>query len=212
MNMTMTPYRSSPKPIRTYEPHAKIKVVSPLFLRFVAGTGGAMTARSTEVLDRWTYDPHIHVERPVLENVDTRSPAEHVVNIRDVLGINMSELASIFGVTRPTAYAWLEGQEPKPGAVKRIQNLSYAADKIKRENIVCLDQLVHRPISNGRSLLDILKADKDPSEALAALKIVAEKEAQTRREPKGSGKRLRSLDDVLGESSVAIYRTEQSSL
>jgi hypothetical protein len=205
MNMTMTPYRSGSKPIKTYEPHAKIKVVSPLFLLFIAGTGGAMTARSTQVLDRWTYDPHIYVERPVLKNVDTRSPAEHVANIRDVLAINMSDLASVLGVARPTAYAWLEGQEPKPEAVIHIQRLSRAADELKRANVTRLDKLVHRPILNGRSLLSVLKADEDPSEALATLKAIAEKEAQTRREPKSSGKRLRSLDDVLGESSVAIY-------
>jgi transcriptional regulator with XRE-family HTH domain len=205
MNMTMTPYRSSSKPIRTYEPHAKIKVVSPLFLRFVAGTGGAMTARSTEVLDRWTYDPHIHVERPVLENIDTRSPAEHVANIRDVFAINMSDLASVLGVTRPTAYTWLEGQEPKPEAVMRIQRLSHAADAFDRANIERLDKLLQRPVLGGRSLLDMLKADEDLSEALVSLKAIAEKEAQTRREPKGSGKHLRSLDEVLSESSVAIY-------
>jgi hypothetical protein len=53
-------------------------------------------------------------------------------------------------------------------------------------------------------LLDILKTHEDPIVALATLKVMADKEAQTRREPKGAGKHLRSLDDVLGESSVAI--------
>jgi DNA-binding transcriptional regulator YiaG len=51
------------------------------------------------------------------QEVDTRSSAEHVANIRDVFAINMSDLASVLGVTRPTAYTWLEGQEPKPEAV-----------------------------------------------------------------------------------------------
>jgi hypothetical protein len=139
------------------------------------------------------------------QEVDTRSPAEHVANIRDVFAIDMSDFASVPGVARPTAYAWLEGQEPNPETVMHIQRLSCAADAFDRANIERLDELLQRPISGGRSLLDILKADEDPLEALAALKAIAEKEAQTRREPKGSGKRLRSLDDVLGESSVAIY-------
>jgi transcriptional regulator with XRE-family HTH domain len=117
----------------------------------------------------------------------------------------MSDLASVLGVTRPTVYAWLAGQEPKGEAVIRIQQLSCAADKFNQANIIRLDKLVHRPILNGRSLLDMLKADEDPVEALATLKVIADKEAQTRREPKGAGKHLRSLDDVLGESSVAIY-------
>ena len=64
---------------------------------------------------------------------------------------------------------------------------------------------MHRPSLDGRSLFDLLKAGEDPLEAIATLKAIAAKEAQTRREAKGSGKRLRSLDDVLGESSVAIH-------
>jgi len=177
--------------------------VVPLLI-LTAGTGGIMTAHSTaEALNRFYY-PRIHVEPSRAKQVDVRSPAEHVANIRDVFAMNMSDLASVLGVTRPTVYAWLAGQEPKGEAVIRIQQLSCAADKFNQANIIRLDKLVHRPILNGRSLLDILKTDEDPIAALATLKAIADKEAQTRREPKGAGKHLRSLDDVLGESSVAI--------
>jgi DNA-binding transcriptional regulator YiaG len=195
----------SATPIKNFKSSTAVKVFVPLYLSFTAGTGGIMTAHSTEVLNRWVYDPRIHVEPSAQKNADTRSPAEHVANIRDVLAINMSDLAAVLRVTRPTAYAWLEGQEPKPEAVMLIQRLSRAADEIKRANITRIDKLMHRPVLDGRSLLDILKADEDPLKALGPLKAIAKKEAQTRREPKGSGKRLRSLDDVMGESSVAIY-------
>lgn len=202
MNNVITPYPSnSYKPRNIYEPHTAVKVVAPFLL--LAGTGGVMTAHSTEVLHRWIHDPRIHIERPALKNIDMHSPAEHVANIRDIFGINMSDLASILGVTRPTVYAWLEGQEPKAEAVIRIQQLSRTADQIKQANITRIDKLVHRPILNGRSLLDMLKVNENPSEALAKLKAIAGKEAQTRREPKGSGKNLHSLDDVLSESSIA---------
>lgn len=137
------------------------------------------------------------------KQVDMRSTAEHVANIRDVFAINMSDLASILGVARPTVYAWLSGQEPKAEAVIIIQRLSHAADKFSQANIPRLDQLIYRPILNGRSLLDTLKSGEDPVRVLASLKAVADKEAQTRCEPKGAGKHLRSLVDVLGESSAA---------
>jgi DNA-binding transcriptional regulator YiaG len=185
-------------------PHSAIKLVVPL-LALTAGTGGLMTAHSTAKLNKWVYNPRIHVEPSRTKQVDMRSPAEHVANIRDVFAINMSDLASILGVTRPTVYAWLTGQEPKGEAVLLIQKLSGTADKFNQAHIIRLDTLVHRPILNGRSLLDLLKTGEDPTAALASLKTIADKEAQTRREPKGVGKHLRSLDDVLGESSVAIY-------
>lgn len=188
-----------------YSPRSSI-IPAVSLLIWTAGTGGIMTAHSAaEVLNRVHY-PHIHVEPSRTEQIDTRSPAEHVANIRDVFAISMSDLASVLGVTRPTVYAWLAGQEPKGEAVIRIQQLSHAADKFRQANIIRLDKLVNRPILNGRSLLDILKTDEDPIEALATIKAIADKEAQTRREPKSVGKHLRSLDDVLGESSVAIYQ------
>lgn len=203
---TIRPYPSSfPKPINTQEAPAAVKLVVP-FLVLAAGTGGIMTAQSTaEVLDHWLHYPRIHIEHSVAKNGDMRSPAEHVASIRDVLGINMSDLASVLGVTRPTVYAWLEGQEPKTEAVTHIQRLSRVTDEINRANIIRLNKLVHRPILNGRSLLDILKTDEDPVAALTTLKALADKEEKTRREPKGSSKNLRSLDDVLSETSVAFY-------
>jgi len=193
--------------------HAPIALGVQLLIG-TAGTGGIMTAHSTvELLNRVHY-PYIHVESSRAKQVNVRSdvghsstlsPAEHVANIRDVFAMNMSDLASVLGITRPTVYAWLTGQEPKREAVIRIQKLSRAADQFNRANIIRLDKLVHRPILNGRSLLDILKTDEDPIADLATLKAIADKEAQIRREPKGSGKNLRSLDDVLSESSVAVY-------
>jgi DNA-binding transcriptional regulator YiaG len=206
MNTTRQIYPPhSIKPKNISSPHSAITIVVPLLI-WTAGTGGVMTPQSTaEVLNR-LHDPRIHIERSKSKEkqADMRSPAEHVANIRDVLATSMSDLASVLGVTRPTAYAWLEGQEPKAEALMNIQRLSHVADEINRANIIRLDKLVHRPILNGRSLFDILKTDEDPVAALATLKVIADKEAQTRCEPKGAGKHLRSLDDVLSEFSVAV--------
>lgn len=205
MNTTINPYYSSfVKPTNTCSPRAAIKLVAPLLV-LTAGTGGIMTAHSTAELNRWIYDPRIHIEPSRAKQVDMRSPAENVANIRDVFSINMSDLASVLGVTRPTVYAWLAGQEPKEEATIRIQQLSRTADKFNEANIIRLDKLVHRPILDGRSLLDILKANEDPIAVLPALKAIANKEAKTRYESKGSSKHLRSLDDVLSEFSVSIH-------
>lgn len=197
--------RDSFAQINAYIPPNTSIALGVQLLIWTAGTGGIMTAHSTaRVLDQFYY-PRIHVEPSSAQHIDVRSPAEHVANIRDVFAIRMSDLASVLGVTRPTVYAWLSGQEPKGEAVIRIQEISRAADKFSQENIVRLDKLVSRPILKGRSLLDILKANEDPLTALATFKAISDKEARTRHKSKGAGGHLRSLNDVLGESSVATY-------
>src|SRR5881275_3585854 len=86
-------------PVLAKQDDAAVKLVMPLVLSFTAGTGGTMTAHGAEMLDRWAYDPSIHVERPTVRSIDTRSPAEHVALIRDAFALNMSELAAVLGVT-----------------------------------------------------------------------------------------------------------------
>jgi hypothetical protein len=202
MNVTPQPYLSTVPIAINENTHAALGLFFPMLL--TAGTGGIITLHSIESLER--YYPRIHIEHPVAINVDTRSSAEHLANIRDVLTINMSELASILKRTRPTVYAWLEGREPtKADAAVNIRRLSHVADKIKLANIIQLDQLIRRPVLNGRSLLDLIKANEDPSEISQVLKSISEKEAKTRSESKISGQNLRSLDDVSSEFSPAIY-------
>jgi transcriptional regulator with XRE-family HTH domain len=192
------------KAIKNDEPFRAVKVVTPLLV-LTAGTGGLVTAQGTEVLHRWAHTPQIHIERSSRKNIDTRSPAEHVVNIRQVLGLSMSDLAALLGVTRPTAYAWLKGEEPKPDAVNRIQHLSQIADGISQANIPGMDKLVHRPVLDGRSLFSTLKTNEDASEIIALLKGIAAKESQNRLESKGFGKNLRSIEEVVDEVSIPIY-------
>jgi hypothetical protein len=111
----------------------------------------------------------------------------------------MSEVAAVFGVARPTAYAWLDGQEPRTDAITQILRLSRIADELRKLNIPRVDTLVRRPILNGQSLVDLLKAGKCPLDGLGALKAAAQKEAHVRKTPKGSGKNKRSFDEVVSE-------------
>ncbi len=199
---------NAPKIVNTGAPHALVRSITPLMV-MVAGTGGLMTVDSAIKMSEYccVNSSLIHIEgsRSTNKKIDTRSTAEHITNIRDALAINMSDLAAVFAVTRPTVYAWLEGQqEPKPEAMKRIQQLSSIADEFGQANIKRLDKLLQRPILDGRSLLDILKANEDPLAVLPLIREISEKEVKTRSDSKGSGKHRRSLDDVLGDFSVAI--------
>ncbi len=153
-----------------------LNVVIPLVMSFIAGTGGAMTAQSAEAMGRWVHTPAIHVTRPAQEPVafnksDIRTPSEHLTRIRDVFALNMSELANVLGVSRPTAYAWLEGQEPgKQEAIVEIRHLAELAETLDALSINRINKLIRRPIFGVQSFLDKLKARENIDDAIATFK------------------------------------------
>lgn len=205
--MNVTTYKV---PSTTFVPYSSVAkrgvivIALPLAI-LTCGSGGTLTARSAQELSRWIYSPNINVEQQASFEIDTRSTAEHVAFIRDTFGLNMSELASILKVTRPTVYAWMEGQEPKTDALFQIRRFSRTAAEVQELRIPSIDKLVRRPVLGGYSLLDSLKANKDPLASLAMLKAFADKEMQARSAPKGSGKHKRTLDDVAAEYSAPSH-------
>jgi len=178
--------------------------VLPLLL-LTPGSGGAMTAAGADQLNRWIYNPIINVEHSLRKGHDLRSPAAQVSEIRDVYGLNMSELANILGVTRPTVYAWLNGQEPKPESLVHIKRLSSATHQIKELNVVRLEKLIRRPIFEGKSLLDKIKSNEDIFEALATLRMIAQNEMASRFKQKGSGKSKRSVEETIADLSTPVH-------
>ena len=55
--------------------------------------------------------------------------SDSLKNIRKQFNFNVTELADLLGVSRPTIYGWLKGESGnKPSVVERLQTLSAAAD------------------------------------------------------------------------------------
>jgi len=184
--------------------HGVAAAVLPLLL-LAPGSGGAMTSRNANQLNRWVHNPIINIEHSIGQKIDVRSPADQVSAIRTTYGLNMSELASLLGVTRPTVYAWLNGQEPKPDSLVHIRRLVNAIHEINELKVPRIDKLIRRPVFEGRSLLDKIKTNDDIFEALATLRTVAQKEATSRLKQKGSGRSRRSIDEAGADLSTPVY-------
>ena len=139
------------------------------------------------------------------EEAETRTITEQLLDIRKAFGLNTSDLASLLGVSRPTLYTWLDGQEPRPDATIRIIRLIKVADEFANIGLRRPDNLVKRPLfENGDSLFSLLQQGKDIRSRFEVLRSIDEKEAASRRKVRGSGQSLRSLDEVATES-VPLY-------
>lgn len=185
------------------EPETK-KQDTIAFCTHRGGTGGCSIGEMLHTPGPMLHAPRLYgigSLKPAIES--DRSPSEQLQFIRQHLCLTMSDLASLLGVSRPTAYAWLGGDEPKGDNYANIVRLSRIAGQFEALNLAHLDRLLRRPVFEGRSLLDRLKAEEDISDCLPFLKALAAKEATSRRAPKGSGKSRE--DQGVRDLSTPIY-------
>lgn len=107
-----------------------------------------------------------------------RTPAGNLARVRDILKPAVSDLATLFGVTRQAIYNWQGGEQPKDEHLAKLEDLAKAADIIAAEGLPNTGQLLKRKISNGKNLLDIMHAGGSASETAQKLVQIVRREEQ----------------------------------
>jgi hypothetical protein len=109
-------------------------------------------------------------------NVDVRSPAEHLENIRTVFNPAVADLAALFEVSRQSIYKWLaKDSVPEEEKLARITALSQIADTMNQAGISRAGALLKMKLFDGQSLLDLVKVGKNCTEQVRALIAEAQK-------------------------------------
>lgn len=157
-----------------------------LFGNSFGGFGSAVSLSGSKSARGGNYAP----VKPEQSAYGPLTIAEQVAKIRASLGLNVSELAQVFQVTRPTVYGWLKGIEPQPAAVDRLTRLLKVATVVSEKKFARIDLLVRRPIGeapfNGASLLSMMASDSAVSGAhIELLSKLDQREASARAETKG---------------------------
>lgn len=171
----------------------------------IVGTGGMLTDGN---ISKFTpYMPALEIIETSHADIDKFSVVDQIILIRDIFGLNTSDLAVILGVTRPTIYAWLEGQGPKIDSILHIKKLFFIAAELKQFNIPRMDTIIRRPIfEGGYSILDKLRANEDLKEYFPFLKSIAEKEALNRKIHKDDKPPRRSSKQAASDYSNPFHR------
>lgn len=149
--------------------------VGLLFGTLVAGTGGLFSPTNAALIPELTNAPAVSinstssVERKRLAQESSIPKA--ILQIRNRLGLKMSEVADIFGVSRQAVYLWLKGDNLKIEYVQRVWQLSLIAERLQLAGIDRPEHFIHRPLSpEGSSLFKLLVSGADVDSALALLK------------------------------------------
>jgi transcriptional regulator with XRE-family HTH domain len=166
----------------TVQPFA---VAVTLFGALVAGTGGVYSQANAALVSEWTNVPAVTINSRLSTN--RKKPAQAIsipkaiLQIRDRLGLKMSELAEIFGVSRQAVYLWLKGENLKNEYVQKIWQLSVVAEQMEVAGIDRPERFIHRPISaDGLSLFQILLTGENADAALSFLKAQSTAEQHMR--------------------------------
>ena len=170
-----------------------------LYDRLIEGTGGFFTTENIGQLLGWMTPLVIDIRKaPQTRSADARSIRDHLLNVRDIFRLNMTDLAHIFNVTRQAVYGWLEDVEPKPEARSLILRLSQAADRLAKASVERPDLYVRRPMFDGKSLVDFLKTGQNLDNAIATVEALARKETSVRKEAptRRAGKPKRQLENL----------------
>lgn len=132
---------------------------------FFSGTGSMLElSRATEwkkaVEARTAISVDVEQTTDGLLN-DFRSAAEHLNNIKQVLNPAVSNLATVFGVSRQAIYKWMNSEStPEPENLQRIVALSHAADSFHNAGITNAATLLKIKAFDGLSLLDLVTTDQ----------------------------------------------------
>lgn len=91
-----------------------------------------------------------------------KMPKEQINALRKYIGFNISEIAVILGVKRPTIYEWLEAENPKlrESNRKRLDEIYSVCEIWAKTNLGRIDAYIRKAIIDGRSLFDLLACKK----------------------------------------------------
>ena len=205
----------SPKSIYNFAPHySSLSKERWEKIEFMAVAGTAASISPKEI--GWIHKPQRSTsvffasEKSDLD-VTSLSPAEQIRLIRETLSLNMSQMAELMEVTRPTAYRWLDGKESDRGETAgKIKSLAVETKKIKDMNIPRVDLLLKRPLFEGKSLFDLLIENKDISHELEELKSIGDREEETRQSSKipHEKKNFSRILEAADELSTPIFFEE----
>lgn len=150
------------------------------------GTGS--TLQTVQSAERGTQSTNLSVE---------------LKTIKDALGLSVSELAQLFGVTRPTIYSWQGGSRVTEGHAKRIRDIARAIEPRLSLLDTQVGRIAHRAINGRATLFQILREGEDVAQTMDKVADILQREA-AQRERLAARLRGRSTDrggpdlDVLG--------------
>jgi DNA-binding XRE family transcriptional regulator len=152
------------------------KMIPAFFVLSLTGTGTGVYADSTSDLALLENAATSNLHLRVVGGTDSQAPqtstvqsAPELVNdVQSHLGLNVSQIAEIVGVSRPTIYNWKKGkEEPNEANIARLMRLKKLIEGVPSDYATYLGKFLKRTLPSGQTLAEILSDPASNADALA---------------------------------------------
>ncbi len=159
----------------------KVVIIPALAFGLNVGTGGALTPdyikeRGAKGYEFVNYKP----TTPTSDLFWTRSPADDLAQIRNVLHPTVTDLANALRVSRQAVYSWQAGSSIAQENAVRLAELARAADLFAKDGLTVNAQLLRRSIYEGKNLLEIVRDGGSVQAGAQMLIEIVRREARQR--------------------------------
>lgn len=143
-----------------------------------------------------------------------RALRERILEIQYRLGLNKTQLADIFRVSRPTLYEWLEGGVPQPDNQTRIESVEELLQALPagaRLNA----RFVRKARKEGKSMIDLLSEEHFDGTTVKGVfeQVVAENDAErSANQSRELLRRQQGFEDVPSEQQDTNLKTNIAKL
>lgn len=166
--------RDTTSPNDGFTQTSAISKVLALAIAFYIGTGGFIPSRATSAALNSFTTAAFTVKKSEYEDTGeswfAASLKEKLSLIRHFLSASMTELARMLLVQRPTVYSWLSDSSfPQVANVERVSQLFNTVASLRKTVGQPVGTYLKEPLSQNKSLLDVLTAAEIDDRTLQAL-------------------------------------------
>jgi transcriptional regulator with XRE-family HTH domain len=135
-------------------------------IAFLVGTGGLATADYIAGRDQRGYrfegiDYRGMASGRRSTQLEVRGSAGNLARVRQVFVPSVTDLASLFNVSRQTIYNWQSGETIAQENADRLERLARAADLFAEHGLERQSAVLRRRISNGKTFFELIKTGAD---------------------------------------------------
>ena len=183
------------------------------FIRLAVATvitcgSGGMSIASGESMTSDTIVYSVESQPTRAEVLKVSTVPQEVATIRHYLSLNVSNLATVLRIGRPTVYAWQRGEAKLHASnIKRLNDIYDLAVEWKKSSRVPLGNMLTSSLNDGSTFLESLSRDDiDPAELSSKVHELVEKREVILA---GQGPRVRSLRSIADELGFSPMSPEE---